>query len=739
MKTTLLHVDLSAGGGRLWIKAPQPAADGTIICARHISDEADLDALRAERFCHVAFAPSGDRFAAVDIRGAVFIFHLRANRFSLVHWAGKDVSAICFRPGRDHDLILALASRTLRVISTDTGDVKADLKAHRSIVTCVDPHPSGRYLVSCAGDGAILWDLKTYRRMRHIGAPAPPGGVAIQAAFMHSGSTLITLSRHEGLSLFHFPTLDLRAKLLPPPSGAPGARLTFRSFALTPNRMHLVAATADCTAFVWHLPSETVVEELQLPAAVFPRGAALKAPLPEPTTALPDGAEVAALGVDGVLRLLAMPRGEVAAALGTACYAFAVHGGRAVTCGADGSLRLVELSAARAACAGGAAPPAAAPPRGLGAGGKGQPAPACRRPLAPAQQPRAPAPEGGGGGALAAIGGRECWEEEVEPTRVGGAPRGTAAAPRAPALGLLGGGEWGDRVERLRAFLDVHDEFPAAHRANVWRHVLLLPRNEAAYKALVAMGPHKLAQQQLEAHAVATDSRAKLRLGRVASALGHWCDALAASDFLPAFAHPWVSFFGRDEVLATEACVMFALNWARGWFQYWPSPPLQALGAVDRVLFAQDPALSKALHLAGASSKEYAWPLLRTMFSEVLDHASWVRLMDHVLVSPPERILLFIAAFLNHQRAALLCVTEPEQLRAYLAKARHVEVPAVVAIARKMAASARLRPVLLQVGLADLPPLALQPVQFLGSSADGGAYPLLTDFPKAAVEHHVAQ
>jgi len=115
MAVTLLHVDLCAGSGRLWIKAPKPAADGTIVVARHISDEDDLDSIRAERFCHVAFAPSGDRFAAVDVRGAVFIFHLRANRFNLVHWAGKEVSAMCFKPGSECDLVMALSDHSLRV------------------------------------------------------------------------------------------------------------------------------------------------------------------------------------------------------------------------------------------------------------------------------------------------------------------------------------------------------------------------------------------------------------------------------------------------------------------------------------------------------------------------------------------------------------------------------------------------------------------------------------------------
>ena len=31
--------------------------------------------------------------------------------------------------------------------------------------------------------------------------------------------------------------------------------------------MHIIAATAERAAFVWHLPSETIVEELLLPVA----------------------------------------------------------------------------------------------------------------------------------------------------------------------------------------------------------------------------------------------------------------------------------------------------------------------------------------------------------------------------------------------------------------------------------------------------------------------------------------
>ena len=65
---------------------------------------------------------SRGRFAAVDARGAVYVFHLRANRFSLAHAAGQEVTAISFSPGRENDLIIGLADNSIRVISSDSGN-----------------------------------------------------------------------------------------------------------------------------------------------------------------------------------------------------------------------------------------------------------------------------------------------------------------------------------------------------------------------------------------------------------------------------------------------------------------------------------------------------------------------------------------------------------------------------------------------------------------------------------------
>jgi len=177
----MLEADLSAGKGVLWLKSPQPAPDGTLFLARYMGQgKADFQP-GADIFVHVVFGPSGDRFrsarraragrvrggdrraprsaagavggrprphaghtrvdtarlltrgrfAAVDARGAVYVFHLRANRFSLAHAAGQEVTAISFSPGRENDLIIGLADNSIRVISSDTGNYFSEVLGER--------------------------------------------------------------------------------------------------------------------------------------------------------------------------------------------------------------------------------------------------------------------------------------------------------------------------------------------------------------------------------------------------------------------------------------------------------------------------------------------------------------------------------------------------------------------------------------------------------------------------------
>jgi hypothetical protein len=266
--------------------------------------------------------------------------------------------------------------------------------------------------------------------------------------------------------------------------------------------------------------------------------------------------------------------------------------------------------------------------------------------------------------------------------------------------------------------------------------VLRLPENQKAHASLVGMGAHALGTRQLQQYTVA-DSRLRLRLARVVHALAHWCEALACCAFLPGFVYPWLQLFGRNECLCVETCIMFLLNWGNSWFSFWPSPPLQSLAAVDRLLFVLDPQLVRHLGGIQTSAKDYAWPLLRTCLSEVLDRKAWLHLMDHVLLQPPDHMIFILVAFLHHCRRPLLSVQNKDHLETFCTQAHPVDVQTVLRIARDLSRDPRARALSEDMGVHGVCDNKLT-LQCLGSSSDTLAYPMLLSFPKAEVNNHVA-
>jgi WD40 repeat protein len=562
---------------------------------------------------------------------------------------------MCFSSSKANELLVAFADRSIRIIKSDSGVTVAKLRSHRASVACLAPHPMEKYAVSCGADHTMLWDLENLRRMRNIGGTMGARAANVQAAFSHSGNTLITLSRSDGITLYHFPTLDVRAKLQPDPT----EHVTLRCFAVTANRMHLVAATSGKSAYIWHLPSETMVEEMPLPAAITVPGG-VQAMLPYSATKLPEGNELCLLGEDGIVRVLHIPSGTITAEAGSSCYNFAVHLDRVVTATNDGALHLMDLTHIRANRGGNhdqnksnksqkkriVVPLRSAESERNKRRGDVDEAKtrdtishAVVEPLtrpsfgARDQRPRTQASPSRRA-FIDTDDGDGLKKPRMRSQSAGASTRRWIARSSREAVSMtandhdnggdavyVGDVRWQQRTERLCAYLETHGSFSEEHRANVWAHLLNLPHNEVACGALLSLGDMPLAADQLENFA-ASDSRIKQRTARIVHALAHWCEALACSPFLPSFVYPWVRFFGRDQNAALEACITFILNWASSWFEYWPAPPLHVLAVAERLAFLHDPVLVKHLVNIGASSKDYAWPLIQSMFSEVYSHTA---------------------------------------------------------------------------------------------------------------------
>ena len=73
-----------------------------------------------------------------------------------------------------------------------------------------------------------------------------------------------------------------------------------------------------------------------------------------------------------------------------------------------------------------------------------------------------------------------------------------------------------------------------------------------------------------------------------------------------------------------QAAMCVLLHWGRGWLATFPHPPIPALAAIERTLGKHDARLADHLARCGVVAHEWAWPILRSAFSEVVSPLSYL-------------------------------------------------------------------------------------------------------------------
>lgn len=210
---------------------------------------------------------------------------------------------------------------------------------------------------------------------------------------------------------------------------------------------------------------------------------------------------------------------------------------------------------------------------------------------------------------------------------------------------------------KLRGLLDLHEAFPADYRTLAWRFLLRLPGNTSAYADISNRGAHA-AWADMEERYPVRDRRLLTRLAKVVNALSHWSPVYGELPFLPALAFPFVKFFGSDDLSAFECVMTVLINWGRHWIETLPHPPVPLLARVHVLLQHWDAPLAAHLQAAGVDPSRYAWPILRSGFSEVLPRKEWEMLWDRLITDAhdPSLMVYAVVAFLRVIRAHILGV-----------------------------------------------------------------------------------
>uniref|UniRef100_A0A667YTW3 TBC1 domain family member 31 n=1 Tax=Myripristis murdjan TaxID=586833 RepID=A0A667YTW3_9TELE len=275
--------------------------------------------------------------------------------------------------------------------------------------------------------------------------------------------------------------------------------------------------------------------------------------------------------------------------------------------------------------------------------------------------------------------------------------------------------------KRLVALLKAFGEYPAKYRMFVWRSLLCLPENHAAYSSLTDKGLHSAYLTLHEKYPIKSH---KLQRGlqRVLSALAHWAAIFGETEYLPLVAFPFVKLFQNNPLLCFEVVATVIVNWCQHWFEYFPNPPLNILSMAENVLAHHDKELLQHLVDCGITSQLYVWPLLETLFSEVLTRDEWLRLFDNVFSNHPSFLIMACVAYITCCREPLLLCSQKQDFEYFFHHRNNLDMGAMIKEAYRLMSStpADIHP---RTMLSDFTPLSR------------GQYPVFNHYPEFIVEY----
>lgn len=108
-------------------------------------------------------------------------------------------------------------------------------------------------------------------------------------------------------------------------------------------------------------------------------------------------------------------------------------------------------------------------------------------------------------------------------------------------------------------------------------------------------------------------------------------------------------------------------HWCKHWFELYPNEPAHFLQIIDEVIKNEDYSLYTNMRSKGLHAKDYAWPNIKQLYSEILHEEDWCILMD-IFFAYPDKINLiyyFTAVLVIEHRDVVSGIEDPEELASY--------------------------------------------------------------------------
>ncbi|XP_068592005.1 TBC1 domain family member 31 [Cebidichthys violaceus] len=671
--------------GKVWHRKPAPGKSVLVTVVRTAQQA------KTVRFLHVAFDTTGDSFLAGDHHGNIYVFDISRNRFRLVQKTGQACTALAFSLRRTTEFLVALADYTIKCFDKDTKQLVSWMRGHEGAVSSISVHSSGRYAITTSMDTAQLWDLDTFQRKRKLNIRQ---SVGIQRVFfLPLSNTILSCFSDDSIFAWESDTLFCKYQLPVPDCGP---KISYKAFAVTRDGKSLAAGGRSNLLHLWCLDSKQLIRVIQMPTQV--RTVRQLEFLPDSF----DGGASQTLGVlsqDGVLRFINIHTCKLLFHMGShedaiTTVTVSPNGRHVVAIMDNGSINVYSVQSLTQELN----KPPSSQVAVVSGGGADQDLSNLKVQVRSevVQRP-------------AKSSGRRTHVKTLRP------PVGSTAEDKENELPA------GLNKKRLVSMLKAFGEYPAKYRMFVWRSLLCLPENHAAYSSLTDKGLHSAYLALHEKYPIKSH---KLQRGlqRVLSALAHWAAIFGEVEYLPLVAFPFVKLFQNNPMLCFEVVATVIVNWGQHWFEYFPNPPLNILSMAENVLAHHDKELLQHLVDCGITSQLYVWPLLETLFSEVLTRDEWLRLFDNIFSNHPSFLLMACVAYVTCCREPLLLCSQKQDFEYFFHHRNNLDLGAMIKEAYRLMGGtpADIHP---RNMLSDLTPLT------------NGQYPVFNHYPEFIIEY----
>ncbi|XP_059757914.1 TBC1 domain family member 31 isoform X2 [Balaenoptera ricei] len=680
--------------GKIWHRKPSPATrDGIIVNIIHNTSDYLPKVLR---FLNVAFDSSGDSLIAGDHQGNIYVFDLYGNRFNLVQRTSQACTALAFNLHRKSEFLVALADYSIKCFDTVTRELVSWMRGHESPVFSISVHASGRYAITTSSDTAQLWDLDTFQRKRKLNILQ---SVGIQKVFfLPLSNTILSCFKDNSIFAWECDTLVCKYQLPAPPESS---SILYKVFAVTRDGRILAAGGKSNHLHLWCLEAKQLFRIIQMPTKV--RAIRHLEFLPDSF----DAGSNQVLGVlsqDGIMRFVNIQTCKLLFEIGSldegiSSSAISPHGRYIASILENGSLNIYSVQTLTKEI--------------------NKPPP----PLVKVIEDLPKRKVNSGDLKMKVTSGRVQRPAKSRENKI------QASILKQDLTGNFENkeNEFSDGLnkKRLQILLKGYGEYPTKYRMFIWRSLLQLPENHTAFSNLIDKGIHVAFLNLQKKYPI--KSRKLLRvLQRTLSTLAHWSAIFSDTPYLPLLAFPFVKLFQNNQLICFEVVATLLINWCQHWFEYFPNPPINILSMIENVLAFHDKELLQHFINHDITSQLYAWPLLETVFSEVLTREEWLKLFDNVFSNHPSFLLMTVVAYNICSRAPLLTCNLKDDFEFFFHHRNNLDISAVIREVYR---------------LMDTTPADIHPDSMLDVfvALTKGQYPVFNQHPKFIVDYQTQE